>query len=259
MEVIILDSPDDVAEYAATEVCVQLAQKPASTLGLATGNTQLALYSKLVSRYEEGRVDFSKVHTFNLDEYVGIAPEDPHSYRSYMGRELFSRINIDLSRTYLPELGCGIEYEKRIESVGGIDLQLLGIGQNGHIGFNEPSSSLGSRTRIKTLARSTLVVNGELFATGEWQPELAMTMGIATILESRRILLLATGSRKARAVRDAVEGPVSAMCPASALQLHPAATVVLDEEAASCLVEADYYKWVRKKKIELGVSIGVQN
>ena len=254
MEVVILDSPDDVAAYAAAAICSQLQAKPNSTLGLATGNTPLLLYRKLVSLYERGQIDFSRVHTFNLDEYVGISPNNPQSYRSYMQRELFDHVNIENTCTHLPLLDSGQEYEALIDGLGGIDVQVLGIGENGHIGFNEPTSSLGSRTRVKTLTKSTLDANRSLFGENEQQPELAVTMGIATILESRRILLLATGLKKAQAIRNAVEGPLAAMCPASALQLHAKSTIILDEEAASRLDQADYYKWVHKQKMALSVA-----
>ena len=254
MEGVILDSPDAVAEYAAATIRSQLQAKPDSTLGLATGNTPLLLYRKLVALYEQGQIDFSRVHTFNLDEYVGISPDNPQSYRSYMQRELFDHVNIESTRTHLPLLDSGQEYEALIDGLGGIDVQVLGIGENGHIGFNEPTSSLGSRTRVKTLTKSTLDANRSLFGENERQPELAVTMGIATILQSRRILLLATGLRKARAIRNAVEGPLAAMCPASALQLHAKSTIVLDEEAASRLDQADYYKWVHKQKMALSVA-----
>ena len=223
---------------------------PAAVLGLATGGTQLALYRTLVARHRAGGLSFENATSFNLDEYLGVNADNPQSYRAYMKRELFDQIDIDQRNTFLPEcvegqnpVLVGPEYEQNIHRAGGIDLQLLGIGGNGHIGFNEPSSSLNSRTRVKTLTRRTFDDNSRLFSENEFQPTLAITMGIATIMDARRILLLATGKNKAEAVSKMVEGPVTAMCPASILQMHERVTVLLDESAASGLKNRDYYDW----------------
>lgn len=250
MEVIILDSAQAVARLGAARVAELVHKKPAAVLGLATGSTPIALYRQLIRLCGEKQLSFAGVTTFNLDEYLGLAADSPQSYRSFMQRELFDAIDIDQTRTHLP--GCaegenprraGARYEAAIRRAGGIDLQILGIGRNGHIGFNEPCSSLASRTRVKTLTPSTVRDNGRLFQAHEFQPRLAMTMGIATILESRRVILLATGGHKAEAVCAAVEGPLSAVCQASALQLHERATFILDEAAAAGLKNRQYFQW----------------
>ena len=250
MEIIILKSAESVAAMAGELVAELLRVRPAAVLGLATGSTQLSLYRNLVEKYLDGDISFRETTSFNLDEYLGVAAENPQSYRAYMNREFFDRIDIDKRYTFLPRCGedenprlVGPRYEQKIREAGGIDLQLMGIGYNGHIGFNEPSSSLRSRTRVKTLTKQTLNDNSCLFAKDEFQPKLAITMGIATIMDARRILLLATGANKAEAVRTTVEGPVSAMCPASVLQMHERVTVLLDETAASGLGNRDYYDW----------------
>jgi glucosamine-6-phosphate deaminase len=250
VEIIILRSAESVAAMAGELVAELLRVQPAAVLGLATGSTQLSLYRNLVEKYRDGGISFRGTTSFNLDEYLGVASENPQSYRTYMNREFFSCIDIDKRNTFLPCCGedenprlVGPRYEQKIREAGGIDLQLMGIGYNGHIGFNEPSSSLRSRTRVKTLTKQTLKDNSRLFAKNEFQPKLAITMGIATIMDARRILLLATGTNKAEAVRKTVEGPVSAMCPASVLQMHERVTVLLDEAAAAELSNRDYYDW----------------
>jgi glucosamine-6-phosphate deaminase len=250
MEVIILKDAKSVAMTGAELVGQLLRLQPAAVLGFATGSTQLLLYRCLIEKCRAGDISFRRVTGFNLDEYLGVAADNPQSYRSYMDREFFDHIDIDGDNTHLPccEDGqnprlVGSAYEEKINKAGGIDLQLAGIGANGHIGFNEPGSSLGSRTRVKTLTRQTLEDNSRLFCTDEFQPRLAITMGIATIMAARRVLLLATGTGKAEAVSRMVEGPVSAMCPASILQMHERATVLLDEKAASRLKNKDYYDW----------------
>jgi glucosamine-6-phosphate deaminase len=250
MEIIILKSANDVAAMGADLVGELLRTKPDAVLGLATGSTQLSLYRQLVQRHNDGDISFRNTTSFNLDEYLGVAAENPQSYRSYMNREFFDHIDIDKQNTFLPycEDGqnprlVGPQYEDKIQNAGGIDLQLMGLGANGHIGFNEPSSSLSSRTRVKTLTRQTLKDNSRLFSEDEFQPKLAITMGIATIMAARSILLLATGENKADAVSKMIEGPVSAMCPASILQMHERATILLDETAAAGLKNRDYYDW----------------
>ncbi|MDH5737510.1 MAG: glucosamine-6-phosphate deaminase [Gammaproteobacteria bacterium] len=258
MDIMIFKDCEAVAEAGAQVVRNLLAEKPAAVLGMATGNTPIRMYKKLIADCENKTLSFKDVTTFNLDEYHGISPRDPKSYRAYMQKELFDHIDIDSSNTHLPACAKGEDhrvlshqYEALIEAKGGIDLQILGLGQNGHIGFNEPTSSLGSRTRIKTLTRGTLNDNRQYFDDDDAQPHLAITMGIATILEARRIMLLATGEGKADAVRQFVEGPVSAICPASALQFHNDVIVLLDEPAASSLAYRGYYERVREQKIYL--------
>lgn len=251
MEVIILPDGERVAQKAADIVCRMLGYRAGAVLGLATGGTPIALYRELVRRHRAGEVSFAAANAFNLDEYIGVAPEDPISYRRFMDEHLFRHVNIDRARTFFPECAPGEDprrvgprYERRIAAVGGIDLQILGIGRNGHIGFNEPGSSLGSRTRVKTLAPRTLQDNSRLLQPGQVQPELAITMGIGTIMEARRILLLATGEHKAAAVAGALEGAITAMHPASVLQAHEHVRVLLDESAASRLELVGYHRWV---------------
>ena len=258
MEIAILENPQAVAEAGADIVAKLLTRKMDATLGLATGGTPIAMYRRLVDLHKEGQLSFRDVTTFNLDEYIGVSPDNPQSYRAYMQRELFDDIDIDPANTYLPEcageqdpLEVGPAYEEKIRAAGGIDLQVLGIGRNGHIGFNEPTSSLASRTRIKTLTRGTVEANKRYFEENEFQPELAITMGISTIMDAREILLLATGPKKAEAVDKMIEGPVSAMSPASILQMHERVTVLLDRDAASALSQRDYYEWVQEQKKRL--------
>lgn len=266
MEVVILKDAESVATYAADLVTELLRVSPEAVLGLATGSTQLALYRGLVQQFRAGKLSFKQATTFNLDEYLGVAVENPQSYRAYMDREFFDCIDIDKRNTNLPYCVDGRNprlvgplYEQKIRDAGGIDLQLMGIGVNGHIGFNEPSSSLRSRTRVKTLTKQTLDDNSRLFCEDEFQPKLAITMGIATIMDARRILLLATGKSKAAAVAKTIEGPVSAMCPASVLQMHERATVLLDEDAAAGLVNRDYYDWTHLQNESLKQRFGIDD
>jgi glucosamine-6-phosphate deaminase len=258
MEINILGNVQAVAEAGADIVAELVTRKKDATLGLATGGTPIAMYRRLVDLHREGRLSFRDVTTFNLDEYIGVSPNNPQSYRAYMQRELFDDIDIDVANTHLPEcageqnpLEVGPAYEEKIRAAGGIDLQVLGIGRNGHIGFNEPTSSLASRTRIKTLTRGTVEANKRYFDEDEFQPELAITMGISTIMDAREVLLLATGPKKAEAVEKMIEGPVSAMAPASILQMHERVTVLLDRDAASALSHRDYYEWVQEQKKRL--------
>lgn len=257
MEVVILDSAAAVAIEAAARVRQLLEARPAAVLGLATGETPRKLYRELVGMHREQGLSFRNATTFNLDEYLDLDPGDPRSYRQYMQRELFDHVDVDPAKTHLPTCLAGEDpaavsaaYERRIGDAGGIDLQLLGIGRNGHIAFNEPTSSLASRTRVKTLTRDTLAANRSS-AKDRHPPGLAITMGIGTILEARSLLLLATGDGKADALRQAIEGPVSARCPASALQLHPRATVLADTAAAGHLELRDYYEWTAAEQSRL--------
>jgi glucosamine-6-phosphate deaminase len=250
MEIRILPSYDDLSEAAAREVKNTLNSKPNAVLGLATGSTPLGLYRELVRMHVEEGLDFSQVTTFNLDEYVGLGREDEQSYHYFMHENLFRHINIAPQNIYIPsgttdnyEAFCAW-YEQRIIDCGGIDLQILGIGSDGHIAFNEPTSSLGSRTRIKTLAKQTIDDNARFFERAEDVPVYAITMGVGTILEARKIILLASGENKADALTAAVEGPVTSMITASALQLHRDVTTYLDRPAASKFTMLDYYEWV---------------
>jgi glucosamine-6-phosphate deaminase len=257
MRVIILPDPEAVARRAADFVAGLVRKKPECVLGLATGSTPLGLYRELIRRHREEGLDFARVTTFNLDEYVGLGPTHPQSYRQFMQEHLFQHLNIDPKRTHVPdgraldfEVACR-QYEQRIVDVGGLDLQVLGIGADGHIAFNEPGSSLGSRTRLKSLAMETVRDNARFFGSEEAVPRLAVTMGVGTILESRRCLLLANGAGKATAIRDTVEGPITAQVTASALQLHREVIVVIDEAAAGLLARREYYREVERAQAEL--------
>lgn len=250
MEIIIQPTPEAATAIAARLLARFIREKPAAVLGLATGGTMEPLYRELAAM----KLDWSRLTTFNLDEYVGLSPQHPQSYHSFMWEKLFRRVNVSIKNVNIPDglakdvpAACE-QYERKIAAAGGIDLQLLGIGTHGHIGFNEPTSSLASRTRIKTLTPQTLHDNARFFGGESEVPHHVVTLGIGTILESRHCLLLAFGRKKARAVAGAVEGPITAMNPASALQLHPRVTVFLDEEAAAELKLTDYYRWVYEQK-----------
>lgn len=256
MEVIISKDAPSSSTLAAAHIARVIREKPDAVLGLATGSTPLPLYKELIRLHREEGLDFSNVRTFNLDEYLGLAPEHPASYHHFMWENFFSRVNIQATQVHIPSgLISGPEvpaycsrYEEEIRSAGGIDVQILGIGSDGHIGFNEPGSSLASRTRIKTLTQRTRADNARFFSSENEVPHHVITMGIGTIMDARRVLLLAFGAGKAEAVSGAVEGPVTASNPASILQLHPEAKSFLDEEAASGLKRRDYYRWVFEKK-----------
>lgn len=254
MEILVHPSYEDVSRAAAREVARVLNSKPNAVLGLATGSTPLGLYQELVRMHREDGLDFSRVTTFNLDEYVGLKRSDRQSYHYFMHENLFRHLNIPQQNIHIPsgttdnyQAFCAW-YEQRIVECGGIDLQILGIGTDGHIAFNEPSSSLASRTRIKTLALQTIADNARFFDRPEDVPIYAITMGVGTILEAHKILLLATGANKARAVAAAIEGPVSSMITASALQMHQDAICLLDNAAASELQMIEYYRWVAEKR-----------
>jgi len=254
MEIIVHETYEQMSAAAAREVADTLNTKPNAVLGLATGSTPLALYRELVRLHKEEGLDFSQVTTFNLDEYVGLTKDHPQSYHYFMYENLFRHINIPPQNTYIPsgtthnyEAFCQW-YERRIVESGGVDLQILGIGSDGHIAFNEPTSSLGSRTRIKTLAKQTIDDNARFFDKPEDVPIYAITMGVGTILEARKIVLVANGENKAQAVADAVEGSVTSMCTASALQLHEDTLVFLDRAASSKLKMSDYYSWIQAKR-----------
>ncbi|MCC5850023.1 MAG: glucosamine-6-phosphate deaminase [Verrucomicrobia bacterium] len=255
MEIILQPDAESASRLAARLIARLVREKPDAVLGLATGGTPLLVYRELIRLHREEGLDFSRVTTFNLDEYIGLAPEHPQSYHAYMREHLFRHLNIPPENTHLPEgLAADVPkeceaYEQAIRAAGGIDLQLLGIGADGHIGFNEPTSSLASRTRIKTLARRTVEDNARFFdGDASKVPRHCITMGIGTILEARRVVLLAFGKSKALAIAETVEGPVSANVPASVLQHHPVAKLFLDEEAGAELRRADYYRWIYANK-----------
>ena len=267
MEVIILSDAEAAAQTTAGLIAGSLSAKPDLVLGLATGCTMESVYEWLVHRHREEGLDFSRCHTFNLDEYVGLTADDPGSYHYYMRQRLFDAVNIDMRNTHLPDgmaedldAECAT-YEKLIAATGGIDLQLLGIGLNGHLGFNEPLSEFRSRTRVQTLSRMTRAQNAPLFIKPRQVPRRAITMGVGTILEARQCLLLATGPDKAEIIAKAIEGPLTAMVTATALQLHPACTVVLDEAAAGNLQKNDHYQRIfttPKAATKVSTTIGMQ-
>lgn len=250
MEIIIQPTPEAATQIASRIIARLLQAKPNAVLGLATGSTPLLLYRALI----EMRLDWSQVTTFNLDEYLGLPPEQPQSYHHFMWENLFRHVNINPANVHIPDgqtkdvpAFCAL-YEQQIRDAGGIDLQVLGIGTDGHIGFNEPTSSLGSRTRIKTLTPQTRRDNARFFAREEDVPRHVITMGIGTIMEARQNLMLAFGQNKARAVAEAVEGAITTINPASILQMHPEAKICLDEGAAAQLKRAEYYRWVYDNK-----------
>lgn len=239
MLVEVVDSYDAMSDRAAEMVTHQIREKPNSVIGFATGGTPKGLYERLIENHKKRGLDFSKVTTFNLDEYVGLPPEHDQSYHYYMWENLFNHINVNPSNVYIPHgMADDIDrfcqwYEEQINEAGGIDLQILGIGANGHLAFNEPGSSLGSRTRIKTLTEKTVQDNARFFDDPDDIPRYAITMGIGTIMEAEKLLLLASGKRKATAIKDTLEGPVTALAPATIVQLHRQAHVIIDEEAGS--------------------------
>ena len=251
MEVIIRSDEGKAASLTAQLIARELRVKPDLVLGLATGRTMEELYRHLAKLHREAGLSFARVRTFNLDEYIGIPADHPCSYRHYMDEHLFSKVDIKPANTHLPNgmaedlaWECAA-YEGLMKACGGIDLQLLGIGSDGHIGFNEPLSALQSRTREKALTPSTLRQNAAMFGGDVAKvPRRAITMGVGTILESRRCVVLVTGENKANIVAQAVEGPITAMVSASALQLHPRCTVIVDEAAADGLKGKDYYRWI---------------
>ncbi len=262
MEIIIARDYEEMSKISADIIASQIRKKHDSVLGLATGDTPLGTYKELVRLHREEGLDFSKIKSFNLDEYHGLAPLHPNSYNFFMQEHLFKHINtipanefVPQGNTEDPEEFCAW-YERKIQEAGGIDLQVLGIGRDGHIAFNEPGSSLASRTRVKALVSKTIEDNARFFSSIEDVPRFAITMGVGTILDARRILLVANGGKKAEVCAQFIEGPVTSQITASALQLHSHVTVVLDEEAASKLQRRDYYNWVRNNKQLVHKKIG---
>lgn len=251
-EVVIVGTRQDAGALVADEIVRLLRRRPDAVLGLATGSTPLPVYEALRPRIAD--VDVSRVRGFALDEYVGLDPDHPESYRAVIAREVIGPLGLDPALVHVPDGGpqgietAGEAYEEAIRAAGGIDLQILGIGTDGHIGFNEPGSSFASLTRVKTLTPETRADNARFFDTIDDVPRHCITQGLGTILRARHLVLLAFGRSKAAAVAGAVEGPVTAMLPGSAVQLHPHVTVVVDEAAASRLQRADYYRdaWAHK-------------
>ncbi|MDR2113963.1 MAG: glucosamine-6-phosphate deaminase [Bifidobacteriaceae bacterium] len=249
MEVVILPSQEQIAQAAADAIEALLNRQPSAVLGLATGSSPLALYDELAQRFQAGRISFAQARAFMLDEYVGLPEEHPERYRNVIEREIASRVDFAPGAVQGPDGSAAqpaaacVAYEQAIRDSGGVDLQILGIGSDGHIAFNEPGSSLASRTRIKTLTPQTVADNARFFGGDQsLVPRHVLTQGLGTIMEARHVVLMALGRNKAEAVHQMVEGGVSALWPASVLQFHPHATVLLDDAAALRLQLAPYYR-----------------
>lgn len=254
MEIIIMSTPADVGRVAAAKIASVVAKNPSAVIGLATGSSPLGIYTELKRRVDAGEISFAQARGFALDEYVGIPLEHPESYANVIARDVVVPLGFDPARVRVPNgraddlESAAKEYDAAIHSAGGIDVQILGIGTNGHIGFNEPTSSFASRTRIKTLAPRTREDNARYFDSLELVPMHCMTQGLGTILDAQQVVLVAHGTAKAKAVAAAIEGPVSSFVPGSALQLHEHAMVVVDEDAAAELQLADYYRYTYANK-----------
>ena len=249
MEVVILKDPAEIGRVAADAIESLLNRKPEAVLGLATGSSPLAIYDELAARCQAGRISFKRARGFTLDEYVGLPADHPERYRNVIDSVFASRVDFAKGAVHGPDgLAADIpdacaQYEAAIRAAGGIDLQILGIGTDGHIGFNEPGSSLASRTRIKTLTQQTRMDNARFFGDDiNAVPTHCLTQGLGTIMDARHLVLVATGRNKAEAVHQLVEGGVSAMWPATIMQHHPHATVLIDDAAARRLQLADYYR-----------------
>lgn len=238
MKILIFENYDKMSKEATRIIAAQILRYPDSVLGLATGSTPMLTYKRLIRLCQEEIISFKKIVTFNLDEYIKIGLNNPGSYRAFMEEKLFNDINIDQKNWFIPdgnaediEKEC-LLYDKKIRDHGGIDLQLLGMGTNGHIAFNEPGTSFSTRTHVVTLKENTIKDNSRFFDTVEEVPTQAVTLGMRSIMESKQILFMASGANKANAIRDAFEGPIDINMPASVLQLHPNVTILLDEAAA---------------------------
>lgn len=254
MEIVIQPTYEDMSRLAAQQIATLVRNKPSCVLGLATGSTPIGVYQELIRMHRDEGLDFSKVTTFNLDEYYGLAATHPQSYSYFMNEELFSHINIPAEQIHVPSgVATDIDafcswYEGEILKAGGIDLQLVGIGRDGHIAFNEPGSSLQSRTRMKTLTRETVEDNARFFSDVSEVPRYAITMGVGTIMDAREIVMVANGKNKASVIVEALEGPVTSQVTASVLQMHPHVVCYLEKQAASKLTNREYYQWVFENK-----------
>ena len=255
-EVIIVSSESEAGRLVAESILELIGTKPDAVLGLATGSTPLPVYRELAALAKERGTDFSRVRGFALDEYIGLPPGHPQTYRATIEREVIEPIGLNPALVHVPngslaDIGhSGEDYERLIDSAGGIDLQLLGIGTDGHIGFNEPGSSFESRTRVKTLTQQTRHDNARFFERPDEVPLHSITQGLGTIRRARHLVLLAFGEQKAHAVAGAVEGPITASNPASAIQLHPRTTLLLDDDAAAELTNVDYYRFAWENRPE---------
>ena len=241
MKLIIAKNYEELSKVAANEMADVVKNNPSAILGLATGGSPIGMYKELIRMNKEGEIDFSKVTTVNLDEYVGLSGEHPQSYRYFMNDNLFNHINIDKKNTYVPNgLAENIEeecknYDNKIAELGGTDVQLLGIGNNGHIAFNEPDENLVSGTHLTNLTQDTIEANARFFDSIDEVPKTALTMGLGGIMKSRKIIVIASGESKAEAVKEMVSGKISTKMPASMLQMHRDVTVIIDEDAAKLL------------------------
>lgn len=237
MKLIVCKNYDEISEVAANILADVMKANPACVLGLATGSTPVGMYKKLIEKNRAGEIDFSSVTTVNLDEYYPIAPDNDQSYRYFMNENLFDHVNIDKTRTFVPDgmaadpVAACDAYEKIVASVGAADVQVLGIGQNGHIGFNEPDAALEVKTHVTGLTESTIKANARFFASEADVPTKALTMGIGTILNAKKIIILANGAAKHAAVAKMLEGKLDTSCPASMLNIHSDVTVICDEAA----------------------------
>lgn len=255
---IVIDEPDSLARFAADLIGERVADKPDAVIGLATGSSPVQIYQELARRVDAGELDLSPVRFFALDEYVGLPGDHPQSYRYFLDEHVIGPCHLDPSQ--LRVLGGTVEdveaecadYERAIAEAGGIDLQILGIGHNGHIAFNEPGTSLGARTHQVALTEETVQANARFFESADEVPTSALTQGIGQILEAGRLVLIATGTGKADAIGQSVEGPLGAYCPGTALQLHPKATFLVDAAAAGKLERADYYRRCRELEPNYG-------
>ena len=241
MKIVVTKDYTEMCKLASRIFAAQITLKPDSVLGLATGSTPVGMYKELIQMYNEGRVDFSHVKTVNLDEYAGLNGDNDQSYRYFMERNLFSHVDIDPARTHVPDGACPdaaaacAAYEQSIAEAGGLGLQLLGLGHNGHIGFNEPAPEFPKETHCVELTESTINANSRLFESIDQVPREAYTMGIGTIMKAKKIVLLANGPKKAQTIYDTVYGPITPKVPASVLRLHPDVTIFVDEEAGALL------------------------
>lgn len=241
MKVVVTKDYTEMCKQASRIFAAQITLKPDSVLGLATGSTPVGMYKELIQMYNENRIDFSRVKTVNLDEYAGLSGDNDQSYRYFMNHNLFDHININKENTNVPngtasdlEAECA-RYEQVVESMGGVDIQLLGIGNNGHIAFNEPCGEFPEKTHVVDLTQNTIEANARFFNSMNEVPKKALTMGIGTIMKAKKIILLANGTKKAQTIHDMVYGPITPNVPASVLRLHPDVTVFVDEEAGALL------------------------
>ena len=239
MKIIVTKNYDEMSKAAADIMAEVIKANPECVLGLATGDTPIGMYNELVAKYEAGEIDFAAVRSVNLDEYYPITPDNDQSYRYFMDKHLFDRVNINKANTSVPDgtakdvsKFCR-EYEAKIDALGGTDVQVLGIGRNGHIGFNEPDSELLFGTHLTDLTEDTIDANARFFASADDVPKQALTMGMGPIFKARKIILLANGANKAEAIKQTLAGKVSTLCPSTLLMLHPDVTVICDEEAYS--------------------------